>query len=208
MTASPAPDGAVKVEPTQTSEVSLATPTRARQATPVPTKQAPAGSTATTEPAPTKGPGTPTPAPTATATPVPATATDTPAPGQITYPAPVLLEPPNDRPVSWRNTVVLEWAPVGELAVDEYYHLHLDRPPMHEGMEYYGDYVYLKDTSYVLQGAFLAPFHAPETQGEAIVYWWVQVVRKTGEDKNGKPVGIDIGELSEKRALILEPKPD
>jgi hypothetical protein len=139
---------------------------------------------------------------------VPTTPTDTPAPGQITYPAPVLLEPPNDRPISWRSTVVLEWDSVGELAEDEYYHLHLDRPPMHEGMQYYGDYVYVKDTSYVLQGAFLAPFHAPESQGESVVYWWVRVVRKTGEDESGKPVGIDIGEPSEKRTMILEPKPD
>ena len=43
-----------------------------------------------------------------------------------------------------------------------------------------------------LRSAFLAPFHLPSEQGQAEVYWWVRVVRKTGEDENGKPVGVDI----------------
>jgi hypothetical protein len=97
---------------------------------------------------------------------------------------------------------------VGKLAEDEYYHLHMERRPATEGEDWYGDYVYTKDASYLAEGAFLAPFHPPADRGEATVYWWVRVVRKTGEDTNGKPTGVDIGAHSEERTLRLEPKPD
>jgi hypothetical protein len=32
-------------------------------------------------------------------------------------------------------------------------------------------------------------------------------VRKTGEDEDGKPVGVDIGAYSEERMFRLEPNP-
>jgi hypothetical protein len=109
--------------------------------------------------------------------------------------------------VRWRQTVKLEWQAVGELAADEYYRLELDRPSTAPGMEPRGDWVFLKEPEYVLEGSFKAPFHPPEVQGEATVYWWVRVVLKTSEDENGKPVGVDLSAPSEKRTLILEPKP-
>lgn len=104
--------------------------------------------------------------------------------------------------------MTLEWTSVGKLGADEYYHLHMERRPTTEGEDWYGDYVYTKETSYLAEGDFLAPFHPPADRGEATVYWWVRVVRKTGEDADGKPIGIDIGANSEERTLILEPKPD
>jgi hypothetical protein len=119
-----------------------------------------------------------------------------------------LLDPPNDRPVSWKNTVLLKWSSVGRLASDEYYHLHLERRPETEGQDWYGDYVYTKDTQYLADSAFLAPFHPPYEYGRGTVYWWVRVVRKTGEDENGKPLGTDIGEFSGERTLVLDPKPE
>ena len=103
--------------------------------------------------------------------------------------------------------MLLKWGSVGELGEDEYYHLHLERPPRTEAEEWYGDYIYTKETLYLVGGAFLAPFHPPEVQGQAVVYWWVWVVRKTGEDENGKLIGVDISLPSEKRTLILDPKP-
>jgi hypothetical protein len=117
-----------------------------------------------------------------------------------------LLEPQNNQPVSWRSTIVLEWVPVGELADDEFYHLHLERPPKTPEEEWYGDYVYVKGTEHVLDNAFLAPFHLSQEKGEAVVYWWIRVVRQTGEE-NDKPVGVDVGQHSERRTLILKPKP-
>lgn len=108
----------------------------------------------------------------------------------------------------WKSRVLLKWDSASELAQDAYYCLQFDRPPTTEGMAPYGDYVYLKDTEFLWEGSFLAPFHPPEVQGEAVVYWWVRVVRKTGEDENGKPVGTNISLPSERWTLILDPKPE
>jgi len=117
------------------------------------------------------------------------------------------LEPPPNRPVSWGSTALLLWTPAGDLAEDEYYHVHMERRPRTAEEPWYGDYVYTKDTQFLAERDFLAPFHPAQEHGHGIVYWWVRVVRKTGEDKNGKPIGIDISPSSEERTLIVEPKP-
>jgi hypothetical protein len=195
----------VQAQPTQTVPVVAATPTRGKQATPTPKQaatQAPAGTpestTATVEPTETQ----------AAATAAPPTATTLPEPADFRYPPPVLLDPPNNRPVSWKSTVLLKWSSVGELADDEYYHLHLERRPKTEAEQWYGDYVYTKDTEFLVEGAFLAPFHLPADQGYGIVYWWVRVVRQTGTDSGGKPLGVDVSSFSEERTFITEPKPE
>jgi hypothetical protein len=118
------------------------------------------------------------------------------------------LDPPPEGRVAWRDRVLLKWTPVEGLAEDEYYRLEFDRPQITEGMVPYGDYVFVKDNEYLWEKAALAPFHPPEVQGEAVVYWWVRVVRKTGEDENGKPVGVDVSPPSVKWVLILETKPE
>jgi hypothetical protein len=201
MTATTRPESEPQVQPTQTPWVVVATPTQIRQATPKPTEAATARPGATVEP--TDTPRAPVP----TDTSAPEGPTNTPEPGALKYPSPVLLDPPPNRPVSWRSTVLLQWTSVGELAADEYYHVHLERPPKTAAEQWYGDYVYTKEVSYLAEGAFLAPFHLPEEQGPAVVYWWVRVVRKTGEDETGKPIGIDISLPSQKWTLILDPKP-
>ena len=201
VTATPGPGDVAQVLPTQTPWIIIATATPTRgtaPATETPTATSPKESP-TTAPEPTQ---------TKAATSVPPTPTKTPDASDLIYPPPALLDPPNGRPVSWQSTVILEWSSVGDLAEDEYYHLHLERRPKTEGEEWYGDYVYTKDTSYLAGRDFLAPFHQPADRGEAIVYWWVRVVHKTGEDENGKPTGVDIGAHSEERTLRLEPKPD
>jgi hypothetical protein len=190
------PPQAAKATPTQAAK---ATPTQAAKATPSATAISQAtvpGPTETTAPA--AGPATPTRAP---------RPTDTPPSLGIKYPPPVLLDPPNNRPVSWGSTVLLQWSSVGELADDEYYHVHMERRPRTAGEPWYGDYVYTKDTEYRAEGAFLAPFHPSAEHGHGVVYWWVRVVHKTGQDQAGKPIGIDISPYSEERTLIVEPKP-
>jgi hypothetical protein len=129
-------------------------------------------------------------------------------PDSLDYPAPELLEPPTQQSVAWRSSLVLKWDYAGELAEDEFYHLHLERRPQTETQPWWGDYVFLKDTEYVLGKDFMAPFHYSSEHGEAVVYWWVKVVRKTGEDEDGKPVGINLSMPSEERTLVLEPKPE
>jgi hypothetical protein len=196
VTATPKPEGVVEVQPTQTPWIIVATPTPALE------EAATAGPelspTASAQPAETG----------AVPTLAPPTPSNTPDAADLIYPPPALLDPPDGRPVSWKSTVLLKWSSVGDLAEDEYYHLHLERRPTTEGQEWYGDYVYTKEPEYWAEADFLAPFHTPEEAGKATVYWWVRVVRKTGEDENGKPTGVDIGAPSEERTLILDPKPE
>lgn len=200
ITATPGAKSVAEAQPTQTPWIIVATPTRSKSAEPTPTDLATASSPETTdEPTATSVPPTPTQPP------IP---TNTPRPESIKYPPPVLVDPPPEAYVAWKGRVLLKWNPVGELAEDEYYRLELDRPPASEDMLPYGDYVFVKDTEYLLEGPFLAPFHPPEVQGQATVTWRVQVVRKTGEDDNGKPIGTDISLPSEKWTLILDPKPE
>jgi hypothetical protein len=170
------------------------TPTRPFTATPAESVEATATSSMATA------------APEATATAAPPGPTDTAQP-DFKFPAPQLLAPTDGVSISWNYTVLLEWSAVAKLAPDQYYRLHLDAVREVNGEPWYGDYVFTKDTSYRVEGAFLAPFHPPEEQGRAVVSWWVEVVRKTGEDVNGKPVGVPISPASEKWTFITEPKP-
>ena len=199
VTATPGEGLVADLQPTQTPWIIVATPTPRQGRSPAATESATASATVSTE-----GSDTSTPMPTPTATPAP---TRTRAATELKYPPPGLLEPPEDRPVSWKSTVVLEWSSVGQLASDEYYHLHLERRPGTAQEPWYGDYVFTKDTRYVVGGTFLDPFHPSAEHGAGEVYWWVRVVRKTGEGSDGKPLGIDLSPPSEERTLILEPKP-
>ena len=85
--------------------------------------------------------------------------------------------------------------------------MHMERRPMTDGQEWYGDYVFTKESRFLADVPFLAPFHHSTEHGQATVYWWVWVVQKTGEDEDGKPIGMDISPYSEERTMILEPKP-
>jgi hypothetical protein len=135
----------------------------------------------------------------------PPAATEAP---ETKYPPPALQSPPDEVPISWGYSVLLEWSSVGDLAEDEYYRVQLDAYREVNDEPWYGDYVFVKETSFRAEEAFLAPFHPPVAQGQGVVYWWVEVVRKTGEDANGKPLGEPLSQPSEKRTFITEPKPD
>jgi hypothetical protein len=194
VTTTPSSEQIAETQPTQTPWIIVATPTRAVRAAPLVTPQATTGAGLTVEPMPTPTHVQPTP-------------TQTPEPESLIYSAPVLLEPPDEVPVSWKATVLMKWSPVGRLGMDEYYHVHLDAYLETNGEHWYGDYVYTKDTQYLAEGSFLAPFHPSARQGRAIVHWWVRVVRKTGEDEHGKPLGVDISQPSERRSFVTDPKP-
>ena len=184
VTATPAPDGVAgcvtSACPTQTPWIVVATPT-ARRATASATGQAAARTPAASRP--------------------------TPAPAAVKYPAPALAEPPPGQQVAWRRVVLFQWTSVGKLAEDEFYHLHLERRPRVTGQSWYGDYVLTRDTQFRADETFLAPFHPPAAEGIGTVYWWVRVVRKTGVDQDGKPVGVDVSMSSEERTLLVDPKP-
>jgi hypothetical protein len=137
-----------------------------------------------------------------------ATPTSTSAPTSVAaYPAPVLREPQDDAPFSWGSAVIFEWEPAGSLKSDEYYVVQLEAALEVTGAFWYGDQFYTQDTQLALVDAAIAPFHPPSGSGKALVSWWVRVVRKVGEDENGKPIAEDIGEPSSKRVFVTEPKP-
>jgi hypothetical protein len=194
VTATPGPERLAQSEPTQTPWIIVATPTASARTASTPTPQ----ETATVKPE-----GTPMTTPTH----LPPTPSHTPAAEQFNYTAPALLEPSSGVVVPWKGTVLMKWASVGELGPDEYYHVHLERPPATEAQKWYGDYVYTKDTQYLAERSFLDPFHPSAEQGQGTVNWWVRVVRKTGEDANGKPVGVDISAPSIKWSFLIDPKP-
>lgn len=217
VTATPGPESVAEVQPTQTPWIIIATPTRLQKPTSTPTERATAGATGTAKATATEAQSTSTATeaqsaltPTevqSTATARPARSTNTPEPESLRYVAPKLLNPPDRQVVAWNSTLTLFWQGVGDLKQDEYYHVHLDRPPKVEALPWYGDYVYTKDTRLVLAQSFLAPFHLDAEHGEAVILWWVRVVRKVGEDESGKPVGVDISMPSEKRTLVFEAQP-
>jgi hypothetical protein len=212
---------ATEPPPTQTPWIVVVTSTAlapetgeepATAAPPTATAQATASrAPATATMSPTRDPASsPTATPAATASPSPPAgqvATGPTPTGARLYLAPVLLEPAMDQTVPWRGSVLFKWTSVGELRADQYYHLHLERRPRTAGQQWYGDYVYTKETQFLAETIFLAPFHLSSEHGQATLYWWVRVVQKTGEDGNGKPLGVDIGPYSEERTLILDPKP-
>jgi len=190
-----------KPPPTQTPWIIVVTSTAA------------AGSEVGGQASQTPEPAAPTPNKSEKETAVPQAATPGPAPTQagevhVKYPPPALQEPPNGQPVPWNSTVLLKWSSVGELAENEYYHVHLERRPRTAEEEWYGDYIYTKETEYRAQGTFIAPFHPAAATGTGVVYWWVRVVEKIGEDENGKPLGVDVSPSSEERTLLLDPKPE
>lgn len=212
----PQPAGPTETpKPTATATRTKPAATPTLKPTPKPTTAAAAAGTATQAPtvaattqAPagtTPGAATSTTQPQPTSTTLPVTPTNTPIPGSLRYAAPTLLEPPDGVTYGPRNTVTLEWTPVGALAQDEYYHLHLEAFYEATREQFYGDYVFTKDTVYLLDQSFLAPFHPGSDKGSALVYWWVRVVRKVGDDANGKPEGVDVGASSEKRYFVCEP---
>jgi len=194
-------------QPTQTPWIVVATPARTRAAAVTPTGKVTKEATAKPTAAGTAAPGATTstmPGATATQTPT-LTARPTATPK---YAAPVLLEPPYGVSISWKYKALLIWQPVGDLAEDEYYCVHLDALRENDQSPWYGDYMFTKDSSFLAGDAFLAPFHPPESQGRGQVYWWVSVVRKTGQDENGKPVGIEISPPSEKWMFVTKSKPE
>jgi len=198
-------------QPTQTPWIIVATPRPVPTASGSRTRAAVTPTVDVTKKATAK-PGattTTTPGTTATQAPTSPAPTLTPRPSATPkYAAPILSEPPYGVSISWSYKALLIWQPVGDLAEDEYYCVRLDAYRESDQSPWYGDYVFTKDSSFLAGDAFLAPFHPPKSQGRANVYWWVSVVRKTGEDQAGKPVGVEISPPSDKWLFVAEPKPE
>jgi hypothetical protein len=191
--------------PTQTPE-----PSR----TPSPTPSAPPTATQTPTPTPTS---TPTVAPTPTATPT-ATATETPVPtrrptntrrptapprtptpaGNL-FPAPVLVAPADGWPFAEGDQIVLAWQSVGPLAPDTYYVPTVTYS--HNGQTWIDETPWLKTTSWaVSEHTYLV-----DLADDGRFQWSVQVVRQTGVDGNGRPIGTPVSPMSAVRSFAWTP---
>jgi hypothetical protein len=182
-TATPEPptDTAIASPPTDTppAPTDTATP-RPPTDTPVPPTESPVSPTNTLVPTPSSTP-VPSPRPTRP----PATPTDVP------FPAPVLLAPLNGHLFSEGEEIVLAWLPVGSLPADVFYVPTVSYS--HQGATWSDETPWTQNTRWTLsEHRYLL-----DLSDDGLFYWTVQVMRKTGEDGNGRPVGRPVSPVSE-----------
>jgi LysM repeat protein/ribosomal protein L40E len=118
------------------------------------------------------------------------TATPTvPAP----YPAPNLLLPQDGAAFDLStDTVSLQWAAVGELREDEYYHVTIVDVTEGSGNRRIDDYV--TDTKYIVPSSL-----RPGEATSHILRWWVESVRQIGSNSRGDPIYESAGSKSAER---------
>jgi hypothetical protein len=204
-TASPTPSSTPTATPTATDTPEPPTAT----ATPLPSTDTPLPPTATTMP-PTVTPVPPTSTPVPpTSTPVPPTSTPLPTPSRtpvpsprppatptdIPFPAPPLLNPQDQQVFLKGDEIVLEWQPVGPLPADAFY------VPVvaysHQGATWTDETPWTQNTRWTLsEHGYLF-----DLSDDGLFNWAVQVMRKTGEDGEGRPVGRPVSPMSEQRTF-------
>jgi hypothetical protein len=184
-TATPEPptDTATAPSPTDTPMASMDTTTPPPPTdTPVPPTESPVPPTNTLVPTPSSTP-VPSPRPTRR----PATPTDVP------FPAPALLAPPNRHVFFEGDEIVLAWLPVGHLPADVFYVPTVSYS--HQGATWTDETPWTQNTRWTLsEHRYLL-----DLSDDGLFYWTVQVMRKTGEDRNGRPVGRPVSPMSETR---------
>lgn len=190
MTASPAstlsPSTATQQRPSETQTATPLLPTAPTLApTPV-TSQA----------------GTPLPSPVATRT---ATTVPTPSPAQtangdtaqMRYPAPELVDPHDGQAFTGRDTVLLQWKPVGDLPADAYYKVALGYSPR-PGVTWYDETPWLKEPQWTMS----EHDYLLDMSVDGLFQWSVQVVRKGELDAQGNAQETALSPMSEERSLI------
>jgi hypothetical protein len=163
-----------------TSTPALLSPTN----TPLPTETATPIPKATQPPPPATPVPTDTPIPADTPTLVPtvtqtATLAVTPTPA-MKYGAPVLLEPEDGFKFISGNTIVLRWAPVGELAPDEQYAVRMVY--MYQGkITYQGTNI--KEAEWTVPLSLYGQIDPPDNR-----YEWFVVVERLNDDGSGTSI--------------------
>ena len=152
--------------------------------------------TSTSTPVPTPQPPTPTNTPRLpTSTPVPTIPALLSAPG--------LLEPKNGIYVDRGD--VLRWGPVKELGPDEYYVVEIT---FSHGEATWYDGGWVKETTWTVPNYF-----GPPHSSTGLYNWNVIVMKRTGTDANGKPIGESISRQSQTwsfycpKSLLQSPLP-
>jgi hypothetical protein len=151
--------------------------------------------TSTPEPAPTNRVTT---TPTPTTRPAVGTATvpptETPVVTGHKYSAPVLIAPVDSEFFTTDGIPVLRWAPVGELAPDEYYEVTIERT--WQSKPYYAGSDWTKDSEYIVPKTIVL-----NTSDTDQYTWWVTVKRLTGTNSSGGKIGEALSPPSETRTF-------
>lgn len=109
------------------------------------------------------------------------------------YPAPNLLLPQDGAAFDLNSdTITLQWAAVGELRENEFYHVVILDVTEGSGTRRIDDYV--KDTKYIVPTNM-----RPGESTAHILRWWVEPVRQVGSNSRGEPVYDQAGEQSRRR---------
>ncbi|MHB0857692.1 MAG: DUF5585 domain-containing protein [Anaerolineae bacterium] len=177
--------------------IPTAMPTLTPTASPTPAVSPTAA--ATPSPVPSRTP-TATPTVVARATRVPATATPTPTATatQISFPAPGLLSPQDGNHFAPGDRIVLQWQSVGNLPINAYYAITVSYP--HGSQTWYDEAPWVKETQWALSDhAYLR-----DLADNGLLRWSIQVMRKTGTDANGRPIGTPLGPSSAIRSLTWD----
>jgi hypothetical protein len=113
-----------------------------------------------------------------------------------------LRSPEEGHLFSFRDNVLLEWEPVGQLAPDEYY-----VPTV--AWERFGETVY-DETPWIKETRWLMSEHQYllELSDNGEFRWAVRVMRRTGINDAGKPAGTPRSPLSEVRTLLWKRRGD
>jgi capsular polysaccharide biosynthesis protein/LysM repeat protein len=176
----PPQPGTLASAPTPTSSATVsAIPTASRTPTSTPTPSP----TQTNTPSPTPRPSRPSPTPTK------------PAVTSTLLTAPKLSAPLDQQEFQENDDIVLVWEPVGNVPGDSYYAITVSYT--HLGARWYDDVPWTHGTTWTLsEHSYLL-----DLSDDGQFQWSVQVVRPTGLDANGRPVGEPLSALSEVRML-------
>jgi serine/threonine protein kinase len=179
--------------PTETS-APTATSTPSPSSTSTPTH------TPTRMPSPTTAPtGVPTSAPTSTKAPPKPTRTPTRTANQFS--APNLLEPADGRTFVYGDSIVLTWQPVGQLPADGYYEVVVAYSPASDPSQTWKDETpWTKETRWTLSDHD----YLPGLSADGKFRWSVHVMRKTGQNAQGKPTGTPLSPMSATRTLTWQ----
>ncbi|MFC2037279.1 protein kinase [Chloroflexota bacterium] len=172
--------------PTQAAtQAPTSTPTHTLTPAPSATAAASATPAATRTPEPTK---VPTPRPPAS----------TPTQEAAQFPPPNLLDPPDGQNFSFSDPIVLSWQSVGQLPPDGYYEVVLTYTPASAPSETWTDETpWTKDTSWTLS----EHDYLPGLSADQRFHWAVRVMRRTGQDAQGRPTGAPLSQISAVRML-------
>jgi hypothetical protein len=110
--------------------------------------------------------------------------------------APALVGPSDGQTFTQNDEVVLQWQAASPLPEDAFYAIAVAYS--HHGQTWYDETPWTKDTRWALsEHPYLL-----DLSDDGRFRWWVQVMRKSGENGEGKPTGLALSPKSSERVLL------